>query len=113
MEDDDAGDGVLLALLRVPFLPIGRVVSAGLCDWLAVVPLTFALGGGDEDRVGKSDGRLQVEGAWPAQGLITRQFSAGEIHLLQTIDGDDWNNTELNAIKQLKLYFFVANFSSL
>ncbi len=98
MEDDDAGDGVLFALVRVSFLPIGRVVSAILCDWLAVVPLTFALGGGDEDRIGKSDGRLQVEWAWPAQRLVTRQLSAGEIHLLQTINGDNWNNTDLKHV---------------
>lgn len=93
MEDDHAGDGVLLALVRVPSLPAGRVVSAGLWDWLAVVPVTFALGGRDEDGVGKSDGRLKVDWAWPAQRLIPRQFGSSKIHLLQTIDGDDWNYT--------------------
>lgn len=95
MEDDDAGDGVLLAVVRVAFLPASRAVPLRRLWEDVQVPVSLGVHRGLKDRVGEGDGRLQVGGTRAPQRLVARQLGAGEVHLFQTVHGDDWREQHI------------------
>lgn len=89
VEDDDAGDGVLLVVVRVPPPPVGRAVPPKGFWEDVQVSVPSGVQGRLEDRVWQCDSRLQVCGPGAPQGLVPRESGSGEIHLLQTVHGDD------------------------
>lgn len=115
MKDDHAGDGVLLAVIGVAFLPAGRAVpQRGLWEDVQVsVALRFHRW--LEDGVWEGDSRLQIRRTRAPQGLIARQFGAGEIHLFQTVHGDDCKNQHTGKFRErcFKTGFAVFKFKQL
>lgn len=89
VEDDDAGDGVLLVVVGVPPPPVGRAVPPRGFWEDVQVSVSSGVQGRLEDRVWQSDSRLEVRGSGAPQGLVPRQSGSDEIHLLQTVHGDD------------------------
>lgn len=89
VEDDDAGDGVLLVVVGVPPPPVGRAVPPRGFWEDVQVSVSSGVQGRLEDGVWQRDSRLEVRGPGAPQGLVPRKSGSGEIHLLQAVHGDD------------------------